>query len=451
MPFEDTIAALATPSGESALALLRVSGPLSHSLVTQALGCSSPVSRRATLAVYGDLGGNPIDDVVFIYYPEDGSYTGEEMLEISSHGNPFIAGKVLEDLFARGCRPAEPGEFTRTAFLNGKIDLSQAEAVVDLIRARCDRALEIARKQLRGSVGARVNALIESLLGTVAAIEAYIDFPDEDLPAEDVEGPVRSLAQLSGELDGLIATSGLNALVHDGVRVVIIGAPNAGKSSLLNTLTGEDRVIVAPEPGTTRDFVEERMRVGRYLVRFIDTAGIHPSGSEVERKGIAKTFEQISRADMLLYVVDAVAPTPPIPDCLRSRISEIPAIIVENKVDLAEAKNLGGFLPDIAHFRVSALTGGGIGALRVALQERLEKDMEPKEKGELVLNARHAEALREAKERIRCGLGGLKSGQPTELVASELHIALSAFGSITGKIDNEAVLDKLFATFCIGK
>jgi len=451
MPFDDTIAALATPSGESALALLRVSGELCHSIVTMALGHPAPRPRRAVVAVYRDVRGEPVDDVVFVYYPDARSYTGEAMLEISSHGNPLIAGKILEDLFMRGCRSAEPGEFTRTAFMNGKLDLSQAEAVVDLIRARSDRALEVARKQLQGSVGRRVNSLIDNLLEIISEIEAYIDFPDEDLPAENVEGPVKALQRLSEDLVGLISTSHLSALVHDGVRTVIVGAPNAGKSSLLNALIGEDRVIVAEEPGTTRDFVEERVAVGPYMMRLIDTAGLHAASTEVEEKGIAKTYEQISKADILLLVVDAAAPTPLFPDAAMAKLSSHLAIMVENKIDLAHAVVCREFFPEVAHVRVSALTGEGVEKLRGVLLERLEADLAPVDAGEVILSARHADALREAKDALRAALDGLRAAAPAELVASELRAALDAFGRITGKVDNEAMLDRLFARFCIGK
>jgi tRNA modification GTPase len=403
------------------------------------------------VAVYRDVRGEPVDDVVFVYYPDARSYTGEAMLEISSHGNPLIAGKILEDLFMRGCRSAEPGEFTRTAFMNGKLDLSQAEAVVDLIRARSDRALEVARKQLQGSVGRRVNSLIDNLLEIISEIEAYIDFPDEDLPAENVEGPVKALQRLSEDLVGLISTSHLSALVHDGVRTVIVGAPNAGKSSLLNALIGEDRVIVAEEPGTTRDFVEERVAVGPYMMRLIDTAGLHAASTEVEEKGIAKTYEQISKADILLLVVDAAAPTPLFPDAAMAKLSSHLAIMVENKIDLAHAVVCREFFPEVAHVRVSALTGEGVEKLRGVLLERLEADLAPVDAGEVILSARHADALREAKDALRAALDGLRAAAPAELVASELRAALDAFGRITGKVDNEAMLDRLFARFCIGK
>ena len=451
MPFDDTIAALATPSGESALALLRVSGELCHSIVTEALGQTLLRPRRAVVAVYRDRCGEPVDDVVFVYYPDAKSYTGEAMLEISSHGNPLIAGKILEDLFARGCRSAEPGEFTRTAFMNGKLDLSQAEAVVDLIRARSDRALEVARKQLEGSVGIRVNQLINKLLEITSGIEAYIDFPDEDLPAENVEGPVKSLQRLSDELVGLISTSHLSTLVHDGVRTVIAGAPNVGKSSLLNALSGEDRVIVAAEPGTTRDFVEARVVVGPYMMRVIDTAGLHAASTEVEEMGIAKSYEQISKADILLLVVDVAAPTPLLPDAATSHLGSCPVILVENKIDLADAGTCGDFLPDVPHIRVSALTGEGVEKLRKVLLEQLEADLAPLDAGEVILSARHADALRAAKIALQAALDGLRAAAPAELVASELRAALDAFGSITGKVDNEAMLDRLFARFCIGK
>jgi tRNA modification GTPase len=397
------------------------------------------------------LSGTPIDDVVFIYYAEGNSYTGESMLEISAHGNPFIAGKILEDLFARGCRAAEPGEFTRTAFINGKLDLSQAEAVVDVIRARSDRALEVARRQLKGSVGECVNILIDNLLNIISEVEAYIDFPDEDLPEEDSGGPMVAVGKLQDQLGGLISTSYLSALIHDGARTVILGAPNAGKSSLLNALTARDRVIVAAEPGTTRDFVEEPMMLGGHRARLIDTAGLHEAGSEVEEKGMAKTHDQVEKADILLLVLDAASPALPAAEDITRRMRSCPAIVVENKIDLDQAAPQDEIFPELPHLRVSALTGEGIVDLRRKLHELLEEEVAPVDAGEVILSARHADALREAKEDIGRAVEGLQGKASAELVASDLRGALDALGRITGKVDNEAMLDKLFARFCIGK
>src|SRR5688572_26606595 len=294
----DMIAALATPAGTAALAVIRVSGEDTRGLAAKLL-TSPPRPRVARHTDYRDATGALLDDVILTFYEGPRSYTGEDALEISSHGNPFIAQKILEDMFARGCRPAEPGEFTQRAFLNGRMDLSQAEAVMDLIHARSERALTAANQQLRGSVGRRMNELIERLLGVLARIEAYIDFPDEDLPVEDRGFVIHEVVRLSTETDRLLATSHYGQLLRDGIKTVIVGEPNVGKSSLLNRLVGRDRALVSPEPGTTRDFIEERVIVGPHCLRLIDTAGLNPSPAPLEKLGIDKTRERLSEAVLI--------------------------------------------------------------------------------------------------------------------------------------------------------
>jgi len=306
MPGTDTIVALATPAGESAIAMIRVSGCLCPQLVENVFGAPPAKPRHATCGRYRDINNAVIDEVVYIYYADSASYTGQKMLEICGHGNPLIAQKMIEDLIERGCRMAEPGEFTRIAFLNGCMDLSQAEAVIDLIRARSDKAIEIAQKQLQGAVGKKVNELTDRLLSVIAWVEATIDFPEENLPPDDQPGPIRDLQNLCGAMERLISTSHYSSLLHNGIKVVITGPPNTGKSSLLNFLTGEERVIVSPEPGTTRDFIEANIMIGSYSMRIIDTAGLHSPDSDIERQGIEKTCEQVENADFHLVVINDI-------------------------------------------------------------------------------------------------------------------------------------------------
>jgi len=446
----DTIAALATPNGTAALAVLRVSGPDTQALGTGIAG-SPLLPRRTRHADYRARNGDVLDDVLFTFYRGPKSYTGEDTLEISSHGNPFIAQKILEDLFARGCRPAQPGEFTERAFLNGRIDLSQAEAVMDLIHARSDRALAAANKQLRGALGRQLKVMVDSLLDVLARIEAYIDFPDEDLPSEDRAGVILELQALVSHTYRLLSTSQYGAILRDGIKTVIIGEPNAGKSSLLNRLIGRDRALVSPEPGTTRDFIEERIIIGPHCLRIIDTAGLNPTPAPLERLGMDQTLDRVTEADLFLVVHDATLPAAPLPDPVARKLRKENTVLVFNKIDLKESRNPPLPPSDMCALAVSALTGEGIGELTAAIVRLADGFQQNLGSEVIAINARHANALIEARQGLQDGTDKLKAGESSELVASDLRSALNAFGSITGRIDNEQMLDRLFASFCIGK
>lgn len=443
--------ASATPMGESALAIVRLSGSLCLQLCSECFNAPSPTPRRVTTGSYTDLSGVVLDQCVFVYYPHGASYTGEQLLEINTHGNPLIVQRVIEDLIARGCRSAEPGEFTRRAFLNGKMDLTQAEAVLDVIHARSERALVAAQRQLSGTLGKAVESLMNQLLQVTAGLEAYIDFPEEDLPEADEEGPRKALNTMVLAAQQLVATSRFKTILHEGARAVIAGLPNAGKSSLLNALLGEERAIVSPEPGTTRDYIEDRITVGSYLLRIVDTAGLREPGSMIEGLGIEKTISQVEKADIVLLVVDSSQPPPTLPNSVLQKLRDGRIIVVENKADLGRNPSLADFLPDAPHCRISALNGDGLQELRNMVSTELEKGMLLPGPDEILVSARHAQAL----ERMITELGNasskLENDEPTELAAADLRAAAAALEQIVGKIDNERMLDQLFATFCIGK
>lgn len=446
----DTIAALATPAGTAAIALLRISGPDTQRLARQ-IGGGTPLPRVARHADYRDRTGVVLDDVLLTFFAGPRSYTGEDALEISCHGNPFIAQKILEDLLARGCRAAEPGEFTQRAFLSGRMDLSQAEAVMDLIHARSERALAAANRQLRGELGARMSSLIEALLGSLARIEAYIDFPEEDLPPEDRTIVIRELELLTRETGRLLATSHYGEVLRDGIKTVIAGAPNVGKSSLLNRLVGRERALVSPEPGTTRDFIEERIVVGPHCLRIIDTAGLNPTPAPLEKLGMEKTRERLAEADLLVVVLDATRPDATPLDDLLGSIDASRSIIVVNKTDLVIPARPPAVRAGATIVRMSALTGTGIEELRAAIAERADAFQAESGGESIAINARHARALTEAREGLALALEKLRTDGPVELLASDLRGVLAAYGEITGKVDNERMLDQLFASFCIGK
>jgi tRNA modification GTPase len=446
----DTIAALATPVGTAALAVLRVSGPDTERLATELCGAPPP-PRRARHCDYRDRNGTLLDDVVCLRFVAPHSYTGEDALEISCHGNPYLAQRILTDLHARGCRPARPGEFTERAFLNGRLDLSQAEAVMDVINARSERALAVAQQQLRGALGERVQAAVDAVLDVLARVEAYIDFPDEDLPPEDRHDVLRRLAVVQQSVRRLLATAPYGELLRDGVKTVIIGAPNAGKSSLLNRLVGRERALVSAEPGTTRDFIEERIVIGPHCLRLIDTAGLNPSPAPLEELGIRKTLERAEEADLFLIVEEVLGPAVALPAAIRARLTDRNTVYINNKCDIPHPALDGRSRGAVAVIEVSALTGAGMDELTATLV-RLVDGMAPENtEDSIAVSVRHASALREAADALGSATAKLQHCEASELIASDLRVALTALGEIRGRVDNEEMLDRLFAAFCVGK
>jgi tRNA modification GTPase len=445
----DTIAALATPVGTSAIAVMRASGPLAAELVQNIFG-EPPLPRMARHSDYHDSRGRLVDDVLFTYFAAPNSFTGEDTVEISCHGNPFIAQKILEDLLAQGCRPAEAGEFSKRAFLNGRLDLSQAEAVMDLIHARSEQALAAANQQLRGALGRQMNVLISRLVNVLAQIEAYVDFPDEDLPPEDRLAVLRELTELQTSTSRLLATSHYGELLRAGIKTVIIGEPNAGKSSLFNRLVGRERALVSPEPGTTRDYLEENIISGAHFLRLIDTAGLNPSPAPLEKRSMEKSLEQASAADIFLWVIDSTRPLPALPLELTAHMTSANTIAVFNKIDLPPVKHAAPaqFFPAVS---ISALHGAGLEALHTAVANLAESYQIKIGDDLIAINARHAHSLAQANASLSAAKEKLEHNSFSELVASDLRVALDNFGQIAGKIDSEQVLDRLFATFCIGK
>ena len=452
MPLGETIVALATPAGESAIALVRLSGSLCEKLIEQVFEKKSPtLPRQASLGFYKDLNGHAIDRVLYVFFAGSKSYTGEPMLELSCHGNPLIVQKIVQDLIDRGCRMAEPGEFTRTAFINGKIDLCQAEAVADMIHAKSERALQLAEKQLAGNVSKYFHDLVDSLLNAIADVEVYVDFPEEDLPPENQFPTLLSLESLSKSLKPLIDSKKYKQILQDGIKVVIVGTPNAGKSSLLNTLVGENRSIVCEEPGTTRDFIAERIMIGPYCVRIIDTAGIRTAETQVEALGIQKTIEKIKEADFFLLVVDSTAPCPTLSDDICQCLNGQNSLVVENKIDLSDSKQLASFFPHFPRCRVSLKTNEGVEQLFSTLRDLLEKDGIVPSEDQIIISTRIASCLEKVKVAVDFAISKLKTKTDTELVTSDLRSAIEAVGDIIGKVDNEQMLDVLFSKFCIGK
>ncbi|MBS0656817.1 MAG: tRNA uridine-5-carboxymethylaminomethyl(34) synthesis GTPase MnmE [Verrucomicrobia bacterium] len=444
---DETIAALATAPGEAAVALVRVSGPTAAQIAeTVFRRAGRPLEpRRAVRVRVHAPDGEVLDDGLATRFAAPASYTGEEVVEFSGHGGPQVARRVLEAFLAAGARPAEPGEFTQRAFLHGKMDLTQAEAVMDLIRAQSDLALRAARQQLAGGLRERIEQLREALLDVVAHVEAYIDFPDEDIsPETGVALRTRAEAVREG-VAALLDTARPGRLLREGVRTVLFGAPNAGKSSLLNALAGFDRAIVSATPGTTRDTIEEFIAVRGLPLRLIDTAGLRASDDAVEQAGIARTQRALAEADLALEVIDATLP--PAADAVASTEGAA-RLRVLNKVDLGEHPAWRG-QPGL---RVSCRTGAGVRELAEAIHTAVTSGEAAWAGRELIaVNARHRACLERCAEALEHALATLAAGESPEFVALDLRIALGALGEVVGGTDVEDILGRIFATFCLGK
>lgn len=433
--------------------MVRVTGPLCRNLLLGGLRVKKPVARRASLGNWHAATGEFLDEVLWTFFQGPGSYTGEDVLEISLHGNPYILQRVLDDLCARGARLADPGEFTRRAFLNGKMDLSQAEAVADLIHARSDMALQAARAQREGAISREMAARCEDLLETIAWLEAYIDFPDEDLPYPDFAVPAGQLELLEKRLKRLLESEERGRFLREGVSVVLVGEPNAGKSSLLNALLRRERVLVSSTPGTTRDYVTEEVRIGDYCIQITDTAGLRGESEDpLERLGMQATLRQVQEADLILWVVDASQPRSADWQQVRDHLQNTPWFWVLNKTDLplhAEWEALQQ--QENGGVALSALQGEGLPQLEKTLLDWIENRLPPPLPEQILLNARHAQALRAACAQLEVCRQTLLEGDSAELVVEDLRAVLEYFEEVVGQVDNERMLDKLFANFCIGK
>jgi len=441
MAFEkDTIAACATPPGVSALALIRISGPRASEMVSSLAGKDLP--PRQPLARRLRLDQRVLDETVITSWPGPRSYTGEDLVEISCHGNPLVVETILQALQKQGARMARPGEFTERAFLNGRIDLTQAEAVLDVLHAGSERALLAAQRALAGQLKDRLMEIRSGLLDLLARIEAYIDFPEEDIQPEVGTGFRQEVSRLLQSISGLLSTAPLGQRLRSGYRLVLVGPPNVGKSSLLNALLGSDRAIVSPVPGTTRDTVEESIELAGFPVRLIDTAGLRPSTDLVEQEGINRTRIAAEQADLVLALIDRTQPKDPC-ESEWGRFSE-KLLKILTKADLP------GAYSGLGH-PVSAKTGEGLDSLRKTVAQRLAGNLLAPGSEEIAVNARHAEGLQRATEALATASSSLATRAAPELVASDLRLSLQALESILGVGTSEDVLDRLFAQFCIGK
>lgn len=445
-PIPETIAAIATPGGTGAVALIRLSGPQASAIVSRACGCDEDwVSRRASLRRVRDRSGGVLDEVLVTVFRAPASYTGETVVELGTHGGRLVTRRVLERLLECGARSAGPGEFTERAFFNGKLDLTQAEAVMDLISAQSDLALRAAHEQLEGTLGRRTEEMREHLIGTVAQLEAWIDFPEEDIDPATGRALADRMGDLSGRIESLLATADRGRILREGLKTVICGRPNAGKSSLMNCLLGVERAIVSETEGTTRDTIEEQLVLDGVPLRVIDTAGLREAGDAIEEEGIRRTRLEAGRADLLMIVADASRPRcEALPDGLPPARHQV---LVLNKSDLGEHPDWHGE----EGLRVSCRDGSGLDAVRRRVSQLAELDDLDWGEHAVAINARHRDCLSRAIAALGRARSQLGAGGEPEIVALDLREAMEALGEISGRIDPEEVLGSIFSQFCIGK
>lgn len=453
----DTIAAISTPVGEGGLAVIRLSGEGALAVADKCFQPAGQTALRPTAAPthtihYGHVirDDRVIDEVLLSVLRAPRTFTREDVVEISCHGGLLASKEVLDTVLAAGARLAEPGEFTKRAFLNGRLDLAQAEAVADLIHARTSLALGAANEQLAGKLSQRINELRDGLVVTLAHVEAHIDFPDEDIAPDTLEKLLTRMGDAVAFIDRLLQTANEGQILRRGVRAAIIGRPNAGKSSLLNHLLGHERAIVSPIPGTTRDTIEETANIRGLPVVFIDTAGLREAGDELEAEGIRRSHASLQKAELILHVLDGSEPLHATDAEQLSGFAGKKLIVVLNKADLPSMVALPGDFQAGAVL-VSCMTGQGIDDLKEAIKARLWSGAITGESLQVMINSRHQDALRRGREALERTMTGLRNGIPIDLAAFDLRQAVNAIGEVVGKTTTEDILDSIFSQFCLGK
>ena len=455
-----TIAALATPPYPAGLAVVRVSGPESRTALHALFRAKKSPAEFPREMVFGELldhsSGEVIDHALAVYMPGPHSFTGENVAEFQFHGSPLLVEKLLRSLFAFGCTPAEPGEFTKRAFLNGKMDLVQAEAIADLISATTEQSLKVAGEHLKGKFSHAVDGIGEPLRDTLAELEASIDYPDEDIAPQSLTLLRGTIEKAKKEISSLLHTYSYGQLLREGFRVLLCGRPNVGKSSLLNLVLGRPRAIVSPISGTTRDLIEESAVLGGFRFVFCDSAGLNDTDDAVEKMGIELAKERIPWADLVLYIVDASDPTDEwkkVLEYLRGKAKKI--WMVTNKVDL-NPNAFGSFFCDsqtcAQNFYLSAKTRDGFTALSEALVEEVKNFGTGKtEANHIVTNERQRSCLLVAEDALTRAVASLDQKLPTEIISADLRKALTSLNELIGKTYSEDILGRIFSKFCIGK
>ncbi len=471
--FDDTICAIATPAGEGGIGIVRLSGPqslvvashvvrlrsgeplssvASHTLHLADLVIPASEKRKEMQVVHQrPLLLGLLDEALVVYMKAPRSFTAEDVVEIQSHGGALVLGMVCMVCIESGARMAEPGEFTKRAFLNGRLDLSQAEAVLDTIRATSSAGLHVAQRQLRGDLAREVEQARTSLLTVLAHVEAGIDFVGEDISFLQRDELVRIVREACTVVQTLEATAQDGRILREGARVVILGRPNVGKSSLLNRFLREERAIVTAIPGTTRDVIEESIDLGGVMIRLVDTAGVRDTDDVIEQEGIKRTRAAQDEADLLLVVVDGSVPLTSDDWQLLSTVRDRKHVVVMNKADLTMAMEADIALVDHPTYAVSAKTGLGIETVKAALRAQLVSGGFDTTESVMVTNVRHQDALRRASDSLSHALESVQCGMAGELVSIDVRAAADALGEISGAITTDEILGRIFSQFCIGK
>jgi tRNA modification GTPase len=440
---EDTIVAISTPMGRSGIGVIRLSGPQAKAIGERFLKLASPLTHQhARVGQWQDANGDVVDDVVATFFRSPQSYTGEDLLEVSGHGNPLTLNRIVEMTQSAGARIANPGEFTFRAVANGKMDLMQAEAVRDFIDAQTDAQARIAMRQLSGALSKKLTPVKSELVDLIAHLEAGIDFAEDDVEIPDAGPIARRAASLLPVLKELEESYAYGRILNEGIRIVILGKPNVGKSSLFNKLVSSERAIVTDVPGTTRDVVSEAANLDGIPIKFFDTAGVRETEDQVERIGVTRTLETLSESDLTLFVVDGSRALGDEDRRLQDTVRDIPHLMVANKSDLGQLTE---------GLAVSAKTGEGLDKLREAIREFLGGGRGESVGESVITSARQHEAVSRAIVALEAGEQALRGGTPHEMALLDLYAGLSALNELTGETTTEDILGRIFSTFCIGK
>jgi len=449
------ISAIATPVGEGGIAVIRVSGKDAIAKVNEAFTGTDLTKQNSHTVHFGNIVDQQekvIDEVLVTLFHSPKSYTGEETVEISCHGGVLVTQAVLETVLALGIRAAEAGEFTQRAFLNGKMELSQAEAVADLIHAKSAKALDAAHQQLEGRLGEHIKQFRQQIIDATAMVELELDFIEEDVEFANKEQLKQLLVDLDNEIDKLLDTYETGRLVKHGIRTVFIGLPNAGKSTLLNTLVGKDRAIVTEIAGTTRDTIDVDWSYDGLLFRLTDTAGLRETADVIEAEGVKRSQKAFEQADLAVYLKDLSQKLSPDErqdiQTLQQQADDTPFILIGTKNDIAVSVDDERLDYDL---KISALEGAKIDALKKLMKQRALENTHYDASSILVTSSRHRDALQKAQQAVQSAIKALKQGMTGDFLSIDLRAALKELGTITGEITNEDVLDSIFSRFCIGK